>query len=399
MSTGPIPAHVPVVDGFRGLAALLVLVFHCWTLTDPPLDGGPLRALLAAAGLGVDFFFVISGFVLFLPVVRHDGRFGSVRAYAWRRAARIAPAYYLAVLVQAAARPILRPGWPTPFESAGGLAVLAAHLLFLQHEVPRWLFRELGYRGSVMGFGVNGALWSLSIEVIFYGVLPIAAGFYFRRPWLGLIGGILAALLWRALAYRLGPVSETLGVEALTGQVPRLVGQFPGYLAHFAFGMSGALVYGRACASEPLRQRFAARWFARAALGLLLLTMLVQGNAAPPAAAGWYQRYLGDVMPAFAFAVLLTVVALRPDSLLARPAFRWLGDVSYGVFLWHFPLLLFFTNALGWSAGTGNGSFFRSLLLVLPASLAFGWLSRRLVEQPAIRWARRHTQASPAGSR
>ena len=82
-----VPVHVPAVDGFRGIAALLVLIFHCWTMTDPPLDTGPVRAFVASAGLGVDFFFVISGFVLFLPVVLRAGVFGSVRSYAVRRAA------------------------------------------------------------------------------------------------------------------------------------------------------------------------------------------------------------------------------------------------------------------------------------------------------------------------
>lgn len=395
MSNGSIPAHVPVIDGFRGIAALLVLVFHCWTETDPRLDGGALRALVAAGGLGVDFFFVISGFVLFLPVVRHGGRFGSVAAYAIRRAARIVPAYYLALVVQAAARPILRPGWPMPFETLGGLGVFLVHLLFLQHEAPRWLFRELGYRGAVMGFGVNGALWSLSIEVLFYAALPIAAGLYFRRPWLGLVGGVAAALAWRALAYRVGPVAETIGVASLTGQVPRLVGQFPGYLAHFAFGMSGAFVYGLAWQGAIARPRVGSRWLLLASLGVLVGAMVFQGSTPRGVPPGWYQRYLGDVVPALAFAVLMTVAAIRSGGLLARPLARWFGDVSYGVFLWHFPLLLFFKNALGWLPGVGDAVFLRSLLLVVPASLACGWLSRRFVEEPAIAWARRRSRPSP----
>ena len=83
-----------------------------------------------------------------------------------------------------------------------------------------WLFRPLGYFGNVVGFGVNGALWSLSIEAIFYAVLPIVAGFYWRRPRLGFAAACLATLAWRAVAYRLGPVSEAVGVAADVGQVP-----------------------------------------------------------------------------------------------------------------------------------------------------------------------------------
>ena len=89
----PAPAVVPPLDGLRGLASLLVAIFHCWVFTDARLGDGDLRALVAAFGRGVDFFFVISGFVLFLPVVLREGSFGDVRAYFVRRVARIVPVY------------------------------------------------------------------------------------------------------------------------------------------------------------------------------------------------------------------------------------------------------------------------------------------------------------------
>jgi peptidoglycan/LPS O-acetylase OafA/YrhL len=394
-----VPAHVPAVDGFRGIAALLVLLFHCWTMTDPPLDSGPARSLLAAAGLGVDFFFVISGFVLFLPVVLRGGRFGSIRSYALRRAARIAPAYYLALLVQAATRPLLLPTWPSPFVSIGGIVAIIVHLLFLQHESPRWLFRQLGYGGGVMGLGVNGALWSLSIEVLFYAALPLVAGFYFRRPRLGLVGAVVATFVWRAAAYRLGPVSDAVGLAAAaTGQVPRLVEQFPGYLAHFGFGMTGAFAYAAAGPGDPGKSEGAGARVARiAVLLLLLVAMVARGESARGPATSFYGRYLGDLLPALLFAALMTLTTIAPARAqmpYSHPVCRWLGDVSYGVFLWHFPLLLFFANTLGWIEGTGNAVFAWTLVLVVPSSLLFGWLSRRFVEEPAIAWARRRTHAS-----
>jgi peptidoglycan/LPS O-acetylase OafA/YrhL len=393
----PVPARVPAVDGFRGIAALLVLVFHCWTMTDPRLDAGPVRALLASAGLGVDYFFVISGFVLFLPVVLRGGRFGSIRSYAVRRAARIAPAYYLALLVQAAARPLLLPTWPSPFVSIGGLAAIVVHLLFLQHEAPRWLFRQLGYAGGVMGLGVNGALWSLSIEILFYAALPLVAGFYFRRPLLGLIAAAVATFLWRAAAYRLGPVSDAIGLAA-AGQVPRLVEQFPGYLAHFAFGMTGAFVYAsRGRRDEGVEEPAGARATRTLVLFLLLAAMIVRGASARGPAMTFYPRYLGDVLPALLFAALMTLTTIAPargQMPYSHPICRWLGDVSYGVFLWHFPLLLFFAKTLGWTDQTGNAAFALTLALVVPSSLLLGWLSRRFVEEPAIAWARRRTRTS-----
>jgi len=399
VASSAIPPHVPSIDGFRGIAALLVLLFHCWTITDPRLDGALLRAFTAAAELGVDFFFVISGFVLFLPVVRHEGRFGAIGGYALRRFARIVPAYYVALLAQGAARPLLRPGWPTPFTSVAGLGAVAVHLLFLQHEVPQWLFRQLGAEGGGMGLGVNGALWSLSVEAIFYVVLPLVAARYFRRPALGLALAVAAALAWRLLAWRLGPLASAVGVAARGAETPRLVGQFPGYLAHFAFGMTGALAYGAVCRDGRWSWfRGGDRTSVVVASVALIAAMIARGEARSPGA-GFYARYLGDVVVGLVFASLLTLTATAPGRAqwpFSHRLCRWLGDVSYGVFLWHFPILLFFTHTLRWISGSGDGAFALALLLVTPSSLLFGWLSHRFVEQPAIAWARRRSQAPEA---
>ena len=385
------PGHVPAIDGFRGTAALLVTIFHCWLYTDPPLDGGPIRALTVAAGLGVDFFFVISGFVLFLPVVRHGGSFGSLGGYALRRVARIVPAYYVAVFVQAAATPVLT-AFASPFASAGGFAAILAHLLFLQHSVPRWLFRKLDLHSAVMGFGVNGALWSLTIEAIFYVALPIVAGFYFRNPRAGFVLGVGGALAWRWLAFHLPSVATAVDAgNAVVGNAPRLLEQFPGYLGHFAFGMSAAYLFVRTFRRLDSRLARNAEALQIVALVLLLVAMIGYGSTPRGMPVGIYARYLADLLPPFAFAALMLATTLagpRGQWAMANRFARWIGDVSYGVFLWHFPLILFFSHTLGWVTGRGNGPFLLLVLLVLPGAFLFGWLSRRFIEEPAIAWAR-----------
>lgn len=394
-----VPAHVPAIDGFRGSAALLVTIFHCWLYTDPPLDGGPLRALIVAGGMGVDFFFVISGFVLFLPVVRRGGEFGSLWGYLVRRVARIVPAYYVALVVQGAATPWLTK-WASPFVSTGGWVVFLIHLLFLQHSAPRWLLRQFDFHASVMGFGVNGALWSLSIEAIFYAFLPLVAGFFFRNPRLGLVLGVGLGLGWRFVAFHLPSVAAAVGAgNAVAGNAPRLVEQFPGYLGHFAFGMSAAFLYVQASVAS-LRAE-APSWAARPGpwqIGLLLLlivSMVGYGSVAKGAPVGVYARYLDDLIPSSAFAALMLTTSVAPPSgqwLMANPVSRWLGDVSYGVFLWHFPVILLVSHTLGWIQGTGDAQFFGLLGLVLPASLLLGWISRKVIEEPAIAWARAKTR-------
>ena len=85
----------------------------------------------------------------------------------------------------------------------------------------------------------------------------------------------------------------------------------------------------------------------------------------------------------------------RGQWLMANPLARWLGDVSYGIFLWHFPLILLFGQTLGWVEGNGDASFARMTALVLPASALLGAISRRYIELPAIDWARRRQEPRP----
>jgi peptidoglycan/LPS O-acetylase OafA/YrhL len=381
---------VPAVDGFRGFAALAVVVFHCWYRAGAPaLDGGVVRALVCAGSLGVDCFFVISGFVLLLPVVRRGGVFGDVGSYAVRRAARMLPAYWVCVVVLVLSLPLLT-GARSPLRSGAGLGVTASHLLVLQHAVPGWLGRAVGV-GTGTGFGVNGALWSLTVEVGFYAVLPVVAGAFCRRPVAGLVAAAACAAVWRALAFHLGPLGTLVGADAATDPVrPRLVQQLPGYAAHFAFGMTAAWRFVRAAPSPT-----SALLLQASAIPALLGAMALAGAGVGPT---WYVRYLQDVVPALAFAVLLLGTARAPTWAQApwtNRLSRWLGDVSYGVYLWHMVAIQAVVRLVGLTPDHRGATFALLLALVVPATLAAGALSRRFIEEPAIAWARRRTTRSP----
>src|ERR1700716_112216 len=100
---GEVPAlheriRVPAADGFRAFAALSVVLYHCMYGAGLPLLGSKfVRNYLAAGFVGVDFFLVLSGFLLFLPVAAAPGRFGVFCSFALRRGPRILPAYYVAL--------------------------------------------------------------------------------------------------------------------------------------------------------------------------------------------------------------------------------------------------------------------------------------------------------------
>ena len=130
--------------------------------------------------------FIISGFVIYLPVAVRQGRFGNRTSFAIRRWARLFPAYWTVIaimLLLILLVPVTPPiPTPSPFD-------VFLHLTTL--EVPADMFRHVFF----LGFGINRALWTLFSEVCFYLLLPFVAGWYFRRPFLGLAvaGAITAA--------------------------------------------------------------------------------------------------------------------------------------------------------------------------------------------------------------
>jgi peptidoglycan/LPS O-acetylase OafA/YrhL len=293
------------LEGLRGYAALLMLVYHAWVLTGgPPLFGA--RALISAGFLAVDLFFVLSAFVLFLPTALR-GDFGSRREYARRRTARILPAYYVSIAValvffHALAGPAADARPPT-------LDAVLAHLSFLQVEarlVP-------GYDGA-LGFRVDPVLWTLSVEAAFYVVLPFVAVAFARRPRLWLAVAVAGTVVLRALAL----------ARFDTSTADRLLSLPPMYAADFAIGMAGAWAYARG-------------WRIPAWAGLIATLLVLWGAGAADAGAarlGARQSlWLAVAVPA-AFGALVLACARNPIVADNREA-RWRGKDSFGVYIYN----------------------------------------------------------------
>lgn len=392
-TTGKPTLVVPALDGFRGLAAMSVLLFHALMGAGrPALDEGPIRSILVSGYMGVDFFFVISGFVLFLPTVVNRGRFGSVRAYALRRAARIIPAYWVLLLVLGLTQPLLTTlQADLPYESGRGLLNLLLHMTFLQHSLGIWL-------NLPAGFLVHGAVWTLSLEALYYAVLPVVASRYYRHPYLGFVLALAVALAWKLV------VTWPDTVDPTEWSVARiiLITQLPNYLAHFAAGMTAAFVFVRLRTVVVLPvHRAAAGLVAGAAALVILLGMRAEGTRDLVATNGLYDHFTRPLYIAMAFAVLLAATALAPRWVqfpVANPLSRRLGDMSYGLYLWHLMFVAFAIYTLDWLPDGTNWAFVRLLAFVLPLSFFAAWLSMKLVEQPAIRWARaRSLVHTPSG--
>src|SRR5439155_21357650 len=221
--------RVPAADGFRAFAALSVVLYHCMYGAGLPLLGSDLlRNYLMAGFVGVDFFLVLSGFLLFLPVAAARGRFGDVRSYALRRVARILPAYYVALVATVGLLLFLSRTRAYGLTRHNLGLNLLLHATFLQHNVGSAL-------GLPEGFGINGAVWTLSIEALFYAILPLVAVGFFRRPVIGLGLGLGIAPAWRlAVVHSTLPVASLPGVATPAAARVILITQFPSYAGHFA---------------------------------------------------------------------------------------------------------------------------------------------------------------------
>jgi peptidoglycan/LPS O-acetylase OafA/YrhL len=188
---------LPGVDGIRALAVLLVFTFHAHAFaggSDLSVFGViNLTPWLDRGFLGAQLFFVVSGFLLTLPWARayyYRGNPISIRRFLRRRLLRIVPAYYVHLAVLFLALVPVVHSYDFLLSPEGGWNVLA-HLSFAQFFLP----------STATGVGINGALWTLSIEAQFYLVLPLMAGLFLgRRMLIGLALALVVLMLWRYLA-------------------------------------------------------------------------------------------------------------------------------------------------------------------------------------------------------
>lgn len=361
----PVPPRQHALDGLRAVAAVSVLVYHAWLYTLPQVSSGRRAATTDywwhELRLGLVLFFVLSGFLLYGPWVRAAltrTRAPSVRGYAIRRCGRIVPAYWVAI----AASILLL--WRS--DSTPGVRLPEAGNL--------WLFGVFGqnFREDTL-LTLNPPSWTLAVEATFYVLLPLVAVLAVRGRRPGIVLAPLVLLL-AGFAYNLGYSDET-GVSPIVSKV------LPAYLPYFAVGMLAAvLAFGR-----TLRPRV--MWAV-----LLLGALLVIGDAywaADAATRGSHDQSLRiwrDLPAASGFALVLlavTATARPPRVLMARPVVR-VGELSYGIYLWHVPLLLFL-RAQGLLPLFTTGA----VAVVLPLALLVAAGSWRFIERPAQDLSRR----------
>lgn len=346
---------LPHIQALRALAVALVVVYHLW----------PER--LSGGYIGVDVFFVISGFLITSHLRREVEARGTVSlpAFYARRARRLLPAALTVVAVTAvgviALMPVTR--WSDMLREAGASAFY----------VENWalVLRAADYLALDASPSPFQHFWSLSVEEQFYLVWPllvlisavVAAKLRARR-------GLVTALVLGAVV-----IASLVYAQFVTIDDPSLA-YFSTLARAFEFGAGAMLAFLPATLRLPGPLAALLSWGGLA--GLVAMSFLYSGATPFPGVAA-----VGVVVASAAMLVAgRPAVAWGPGWLMERRPVQWLGDVSYSVYLWHWPLIVLvpyaLDDSLDWPVKLG----------ILVATLVLAELSRRFIEDPVRRMPR-----------
>ena len=330
------PGEIPAMDGLRAIAISLVFLFHVRGASDKfalTFFGGVDATFISAFGqMGVLLFFVLSGFLLFIPyaraIVYDQPRLPAILTFYRRRARRILPAYLVAVVIISV---LIKPDWLW----LKRIWHVISHLTFTYTFSPDTLH------------SMNGVFWSLGIEVQFYILMPFLA---LAMLWLGrrigkgagvaaVVGAVLAlSLLWRWwFAAALDP-----RIVNQQGDYRFWLEQLPSLLIIFVLGMGCSYVWVRL--GQPTHPDRRVTLFATllglAGLAALLYAISVGTTTFLVMAGkrGIVSRVMWDIVVGFGWVAVVLSVLLGAGALrqvLSIWPLRALALISYSFYIWH----------------------------------------------------------------
>jgi peptidoglycan/LPS O-acetylase OafA/YrhL len=391
-------SRVAGADFLRAAACLLVLIHHLVLRIDLTKLGEGLRTALTAlrfGNFGVTIFFILSGFLLALPFWRAldaGASMPDLRIYALRRAARIAPGYWLALTTGFILSLTLLGHALTP-----ELALrYASGFVFMSQWHWRTFFPVEG----------DGPLWSIPFEVTSYMLLPICAALLFAIPkrlrfpvvtriaWIGIIAvTLLSHEIFRTLA-----TADEIGRGWQYGMQGGAKEWMPNYnpIGFFAIFALGSLAAGIEILLSPQR------WIVFDMIALA--SLVAAGLQLPLAAGGPWEAYgwlgIPYAFPLFPALIGIALVALSRSVLLAslldNALMRFAATISFGIYIWQDIVLTTMqtTNPAIFGIGRDDpmpdwlvGCAQAIVIIVVVASLSYF-----ILERPIIRLAARMTR-------
>jgi peptidoglycan/LPS O-acetylase OafA/YrhL len=365
--------HFDALDGMRAIACYAVIFTHVGFQSGRSFGTGPQAPWLSRLDTAVPIFLMLSGFLLYRPFVAQAYRRLPVPrtgGFYWRRAVRVLPAFWVTAVVT--------------------LGLLSSRRASLGDWLSYLSLTEI-YNGHDLDPSLTH-IWTLVAEISLYAVVPLLAlSLRGRRsPEQILIGQcvLVGALLAASVAW-----------QVVTFEVPSLgyvaTKWLPGTIDWFALGMLLAAFSAApaGCTALPRTRQVLSQWAGSPGLcwtlALLLYWFLTLPLAGPidlavPAAGEHLAKNL--LQGAVVFFMMLPL-CLGDGGLIGRVlgnrVSRFLGQISYGVYLWHLPMLLFLQRVL--DIPIWQGHFWKLLVLTAGSASVLGTLSWYLLERPLLR--------------
>jgi peptidoglycan/LPS O-acetylase OafA/YrhL len=365
----PDPSRLPALDALRAVGAIAVVACHVGFNTGASANGF-WGGFLARMDVGVAIFFALSGFLLFRPLAMAKAagrkRPGAGR-YIWKRALRILPAYWVAVAAYLLIVPQRQPVTPTNW---------IEHLTLTQ---------VYGFGKFAEGFGHT---WSLCTEVAFYAVLPLVGALVLAGKWRP--ARVIAVLTGFGLTITAAWIF-CIGLGLIHSSPEGL--WLPSYAGWFAAGMALATAHVALATSTAPKAFRVLDELGSAPMACWTIAIALLAVATTPLAGprDLNSPSTGEFAAKLAIYTLVAVMMLLPlafgprdrftRAFSSRPA-RWLGTVSYGLFLWHPFVIALIYRPGGRPVFTGDLAV--TFALVLGGGLLLAVVSYYLIERPFL---------------
>ena len=356
-------SRIEGLDGLRAVAVMTVLVSHIFLAAPGVLQYSIFRTFARGGFLGVNMFFVMSGFLITSRLLQDQESGGQInlRKFYAHRALRIFPA--VAVFLAAHYFYAVRNDFPLSRTAANEFAMTKA--TFLQYA------NYAVYKNPMTQFVDNVSLWSLSIEGQFYIAVPILVFVLFRKN--------------RNHYWPIGVITLGIGILAIQrGIVYNDLGWFAAYIRtdtrieSLIIGMLGAVLMMKTNVVKPTVLRYAS--FPAV---IVVVVIVLYGRAD-----GSFMWFGG--MTLFDIACLIIVLALAQkvffaSSILCWKPIAWVGVISYGLYIWQIPVFRIIERHGETLSNTER------LFLAMSVTFLLSAASWYLIERPAMRsqWAQR----------
>ena len=397
MAGGQSRMRIGPLDGLRALALGGVVVFHLFGISGVLTAGGNSlheRVIWTIFGNTLDIFFILSGFVLFLPILMRGGKMESTGIFYLKRLSRIQPEYWLCLVVLALMIALI------PVDSFFEPAVPSFGKFMLHFFDLQTAARMVNPEGRT-GFGIDGALWLVPLIVGLYLVFPLLARMFLRFPWGALLIAAAVTASWKLAPVHFPGIFQSISGHVTTDENLKIIAldQSPAYFFSFSLGLAAARIYfwTRNNPDSPWIHRGVILAFVIGIPAYFLLS-LPYTDAALQTTTGFdgSSRGRGLVLDNMGATIVRTMLILGiilgplwlQRAFTGRPI-RWIADQSYGIYLIHLPIAFYVALLITPSQNGSLKAFAVWCLLVLPPAAAYAWASRTFVGRPSIDWTSR----------